>query len=396
MITDIERELASDDFKEILTTDATTEHGENKVAEYFQVENAWELLLEKWQNNNQNLTGFKRYYELLFLVKSKSKNDRVWFSFFEGMHRHAAIVGGLVCSKFNHSTNELEPGSLKLDDFRNEGIIKSFRDPGTTVEEHLNMIMKKKIDAPMFENVFHLSAYIPKWAQGAEQDAGKLIEGAKLQSSWISNFKMSSARTTLSKNIANWVKTIQLHSTGQTRNNPKYRPNIEMKDAPNIVPQTDTRLSSFKLTMSKSNQDDDAVCYGCPSCIRSDAWNDYVNAPFNPIARTALVKTITFPCIDKTKTSDMTPPYGITYDSVTKDLGNLATKNGPRKVDARLYNGYLLIPGIVYHLSSKTKSIRVNELFGSAFEVNVINFIARYGNYTQKSPYVRIHGAFSK
>jgi hypothetical protein len=30
----------------------------------------------------------------------------------------------------------------------------------------------------MFENVFHLSAYIPKWAQGAEQDAGKLIEGA--------------------------------------------------------------------------------------------------------------------------------------------------------------------------------------------------------------------------
>ncbi len=42
----------------------------------------------------------------------------------------------------------------------------------------------------MFENVFHLSAYIPKWAQGAEQDAGKLIKGAKLQSLWISNFKL--------------------------------------------------------------------------------------------------------------------------------------------------------------------------------------------------------------
>ncbi len=87
-----------------------------------------------------------------------------------------------MCSKFNHSTNELDPGSLTLDDFRNEGIIKSFRDPGTTVKEHLDMIMKKKTHAPMFENVFHLSAYIPKWAQGAEQDAGKLIEGAKLQS----------------------------------------------------------------------------------------------------------------------------------------------------------------------------------------------------------------------
>ena len=28
--------------------------------------------------------------------------------------------------------------------------------------------------------------------------------------------------------------------------------------------------------------------------------------------------------------------------------------------------------------------------------MNVINFVARYGNYTRESPYVRIHGAFSK
>ncbi len=59
-------------------------------------------------------------------------------------------------------------------------------------------------------------------------------------------------------------------------------------------------------------------------------------------------------------------------------------------------NGYLLIPGIVYHLLAKTKSVHVNELFGSEFEVNVINFVARYGNYTRKSQYVKIHGAYSK
>jgi hypothetical protein len=67
------------------------------------------------------VNGFKRYYELLFLVKSSSSVDHVWFSFFEGMHCHAAIVAGLVCSKINHTTNELSPGSLTLDDFRNEG-----------------------------------------------------------------------------------------------------------------------------------------------------------------------------------------------------------------------------------------------------------------------------------
>ena len=84
VITPLEQLLGSDEFKEILTTDATTEDGENKVAEYFKIENAWERLLEKWQQDNQNISGFKRYCELLFLVKSKSKHDQVWFSFFEG------------------------------------------------------------------------------------------------------------------------------------------------------------------------------------------------------------------------------------------------------------------------------------------------------------------------
>ena len=47
-------------------------------------------------------------------------------------------------------------------------------------------------------------------------------------------------------------------------------------------------------------------------------------------------------------------------------------------------------------MSAKTKSVRVNELFGNEFEVNIINFLARYGNYTRKSPFLKIHGAYSK
>ncbi len=92
---------------------------------------------------NKEVRGYKRYHELLFLVKSSSTVDHVWFSFFEGMHRHAAIVAGLVCSKFDHTTNELFPGSLTLNNFRNEGSVKNFKVPGTTVEEHLGQIMAK-------------------------------------------------------------------------------------------------------------------------------------------------------------------------------------------------------------------------------------------------------------
>ncbi len=57
------------------------------------------------------------------------------------MHHHAAIVAGLLCSKFDHITNELKPGSLTLDDFKIDGAVKIFKDPGTTVEEHLDRIM---------------------------------------------------------------------------------------------------------------------------------------------------------------------------------------------------------------------------------------------------------------
>ena len=311
------------------------------------------------------------------------------------MHRHAAVITGILCSKFNHLTNELEPGSLTLDHFKNEDIVKFFSDPGVTVEEQLNNIMTKQTEAPMFNNTFFIHGFIPK-ISNPEDNAGKIIEGAKLQSAWISCFKLTLARVTLSKNIANWLKTIQSHSTGHTRNNPKYRPKISVRDASVIVHQTDTKVSAFKRAMEKSGRDDDCHVYDVPSVIRSESWNAYIKSPFEGVARRAFVQTISFPCIDDTKLSDMTPPYRITYKSVTSDLGTVATKNCARYVDVRLYNAYLIIPGIVMHLSSKSKSIEVNELCGGDFEVNVINFVARYGNYTRKLPFTTIHGAYTK
>jgi hypothetical protein len=121
----------------------------------------------------------------IILVKSSSPLDNVWFSFFEGMHCHAAIVAGLVCSKFDHTTNEIKPGSLTLDDFRNEGAVKNFKVPGTTVKEHLDQIMAKEFDVSMFHNEFHLSVCIPKQAM----DAKELIDATRLQSLWISNLR---------------------------------------------------------------------------------------------------------------------------------------------------------------------------------------------------------------
>jgi len=74
----------------------------------------------------------------------------------------------------------------------------------------------------MLTNKFPLAAYIPKQGTGEEQDATTIINGAIYQSSWISNFKRSSATTTLSKNISKWLETTLQHSTKDTRNCSRY------------------------------------------------------------------------------------------------------------------------------------------------------------------------------
>ncbi len=91
----------------------------------------------------------------------------------------------------------------------------------------------------------------------------------------------------------------------------------------------------------------------------------------------------------------MTPPYAITFENLTTDVGPITTYEG-RKIDARHYNGYLIIPGIVYHMASKITNSLVTDHYRNPFEVGIINFIAGFENYMRKAPYLKIHGGYSK
>ncbi len=59
--------------------------------------------------------------------------------------------------------------------------------------------MSGDFDAPMVQDPFHLSAYVPK----NDINVAELIEAARLQSVWISNFKRISASTSISKVLVN-------------------------------------------------------------------------------------------------------------------------------------------------------------------------------------------------
>ncbi len=93
---DLYNQLTHQNFEKIILTNATTDNKEYDVATYLKVHKQWDELLFQWKEEEKVIIGFKWYYELLFLVKSTSQVDHVWFSFFESMHCHAAIVTGLV------------------------------------------------------------------------------------------------------------------------------------------------------------------------------------------------------------------------------------------------------------------------------------------------------------
>ncbi len=199
------------------------------------------------------------------------------------MHRHAAIVLGLVCSKFNHLTNELQPGSLTLEDFRKE--------PNTLVSDHLNQMMSKQFNAPMVHNQFHLLAYVPNQTM----TAADLINATRCQSLWISNFKRTLANMTISKILANWMEQTLHHSTKDTRMNPSYHPALDNGFSIYYQEACTTKSYKKKIQFHKGR---DQIPYGYPLCLTGEVWDAYINNPFDLSTRKEFLSKISLSCID--------------------------------------------------------------------------------------------------
>jgi len=80
------------------------------------------------------------------------------------------------------------------------------------------------------------------------------------------------------------------------------------------------------------------------------------------------------------------PPYSIFWPSLTTDVGQVEQKK--RKIYVRHVNGYLIIPGIVYLLSTKLQKAVLNDQLGEDQEMSLINYITRFGYGTQRGSHV--------
>jgi hypothetical protein len=77
--------LQDECFTLFLMSDGTTKEGQDRIADYYQVGELWEQMDKKE-------CYYERYFQLLWLVKTKSPVDFLWVSFVEGLHRHAATT----------------------------------------------------------------------------------------------------------------------------------------------------------------------------------------------------------------------------------------------------------------------------------------------------------------
>jgi hypothetical protein len=131
--------------------------------------------------------------------------------------------------------------------------------------------------------------------------------------------------------------------------------------------------------------------------LTSKIYMDYIKDPFNKETTMKYLKE-TLPqnkvpgC--KSTIQWSLPPYGISYKNLTYDIGTLEKQ--VRNIDVRHLNAYLIVPRLVYHMSSKLKNESIDNLLGKDEEVKLIQYITRYGVYTRANPYCKLHGAYAK
>ena len=86
--------------------------------------------------------SIQAYYELLQVVKRHSKKDNIYISFWEGLHRHAAIIMALLCSE-----NKLNSATRTLPTLLSDSLLICAPQPVSTITDN---------NRPEIEDTYHL------------------------------------------------------------------------------------------------------------------------------------------------------------------------------------------------------------------------------------------------
>ncbi len=199
--------------------------------------------------------------------------------------------------------------------------------------------------------------------------------------------KKHSAEPSISKQLAEDLTQIMSLSTLKQRR----------KLCPNIIEefgyQNDVDMKKFQQ-LCRNGRERFSAQY--PGLLNSEKYINYIKDPFNKERTLDFLNTQT---PHQTKTGHrggrrFYPPYGITYESLTSDVGTIYKKM--QKIDVWHYNAYLLVPRLIYTLSTKLKKKAMHNCIGKSDELKLIKFITRYEYATRAAPFCKLHGAYAR
>ncbi len=157
--------------------------------------------------------------------------------------------------------------------------------------------------------------------------------------------------------------------------------------APHFVYQKDTTVPSYEKVLNEMKNDSS---YGYCTILSSQSWKEYIKDPFNDEKTRAYLSHTVLE--SKKAKKPMNPPFGITFENLTTKVGPI--KQQRRLLDVRHYNMYFLIPRLVYHLSIKLCRKIMSQRMGRKYEIELIQYLTRFGCATRTAPYCKLHGAY--
>ena len=305
--------MKSKKFQDLLLTDPTTQEGRDLIAEHFDI-------TDKWNKNHKSGTkkglisdSASTYYYLLMTVKCESKNDFIWMSFYEGLHRHTALLLSLTSSAFNLTKNEIKFKSLTTEYFQQQRL-ENFKRDSKQPHERLNDIFDGKVKAKMLSEIFNIKAIIPRKLEeplktnAVANFTNKITNYSEL----ISNSKQTSAENSVLSLLSKTLQHDQEMSTSEERNTKTNRPNLFHS----YKVQTQLKKIVHETNMRKNN--DDFVVYSYCGLLHTTKWDDYIKNPLNDQATHGFLDKMTHRSkymiselseTDKEKKINKYPPY---------------------------------------------------------------------------------------
>ncbi len=218
-----------------------------EIATFYDVKNQWSNT-----TSGQYFT-INHYYELLLMVKKTSIKDNIWMSFYEGLHRQAALMMCLLCSKIDLVSNKVNHGSLTADYFKTKFNIKEFKEPDKSPLAQLQGIfIDKNIKAPMLTTLVTIKAFVQRFAVENIKfsDLDSLLKASRTYSENISITKRTLADKSMTISLEDILETIGKMSTAEARNDDKCR--LLLKDT--FKKQVDLTLPLHLSNMKKGRR----------------------------------------------------------------------------------------------------------------------------------------------